>query len=81
MSALNMLGFFVNPSLNSVEEILIGGDIKLVAMNVLASGALKPDDAFKYVCSNKSVTSICFGASTIEHVNQNLESIEKYWRN
>jgi hypothetical protein len=49
-------------------------------MQVLAAGALKPEEAIEYVCRFPKIESILFGASSREHIQQTKELIEKYSR-
>lgn len=47
-----------------------------MAMQCLAAGALKPQEAMEYVCQFPKIESILFGASSRAHIAQNKELIE-----
>ena len=78
MAAINELDFFLNLRKEKTEECLKTESINLVAMNVLASGRLQPAKAYEYLGKLPRVNSICFGASTINHVEENLNAISKF---
>jgi len=75
MAAANKLGFFVNPSLHEFEDILIKEDVRLVVMSSLASGQLNPIEAYEYIGGLPNVEAITFGASSKEHIRQNINAI------
>ena len=47
-------------------------------MQVLAAGALKPEEAFEYVCKQKGISSILFGPSSFSNIKNTKELVEKY---
>jgi hypothetical protein len=47
-------------------------------MQVLAAGAIKPEEAFEYVCKQKGITSILFGSSSYSNIKNTHELVEKY---
>jgi hypothetical protein len=47
-------------------------------MSILASGAVNPDEAVEYVCNQKTIQSIVFGASSRQHIHETKNLIEKY---
>lgn len=75
MAAANKLGFFVNPSLHEFEDVLNKEDVRLVVMSSLASGQLSPTEAYEYIGTLPNVEAITFGASTKEHIYQNVKII------
>jgi len=75
MAAANKLGFFVNPSLHEFEDVLIKEDVRLVVMSSLASGQLNPIEAYEYIGGLPNVEAITFGASSKEHIRQNINAI------
>ena len=48
-----------------------------IAMSVFASGAIPPEEALKYVCDQKNIASIVFGASSRGNIKQTKELIDK----
>jgi len=47
-----------------------------MAMSILASGAISPEEAVKFVCEDLGVNSIVFGASSKKHIVETMELIE-----
>ncbi len=45
---------------------------------VLAAGAIRPAEAFEYVCKQDKIESILFGASTKEHIKHSRDLIQSY---
>lgn len=76
VSAINKIGFRMNPSQKKVEAVLRKGDSYNIAMSFLASGALKPKEAIEYIASIKGVKSVLFGASTPNHIKETKEILE-----
>lgn len=80
-SAINKAGYFMNPDMQSYENIIKEKPFRPIAMSILASGAVKPDEAVKYVCDQPEIQSIVFGASSRPHILQTKELIERYSSN
>jgi hypothetical protein len=77
-SAINKAGYFMNPDIATYEETLTKQKFRPMAMSVLASGAVKPDDAIKYVCDLPGIQSIVFGASSKHHIIETKNLIDRY---
>lgn len=78
-SSINKIGFRMSNSIEEYEEYLNSDrEFRPIAMQVLAAGALKPEEAIEYVCRFAKIESILFGASSKEHIQQTKELIEKY---
>jgi hypothetical protein len=80
-SAINKAGYFMNPNIETYEDAVKNKNFRPIAMSILASGAVNPDDAVKYVCDQREIQSIVFGASSSKHIIQTKELIEKYTQN
>jgi hypothetical protein len=78
MTNINKVGFAVNPDRETCERCLAENDIQVMAMSTLASGYLKPDEAYEYVCKQPHVDSIVVGVSTPEHAAETFDAIRKY---
>ena len=76
-SAINKLGFQMNPDIASYEETLRNGHFQAMAMSIMAAGAVPPKEAIEYVASFKNIKSIIFGASTRTHIEQTKKLIEQ----
>ena len=78
-SSINKIGFRMSNSIVEYEEYLNSDrEFRPIAMQVLAAGALKPEEAIAYVCRFAKIESILFGASSRGHIQQTKELIEKY---
>jgi hypothetical protein len=64
---INKIGFGMNPSREACERALTSGALDVMAMGTLASGYLKPKEAYEYVFSRPSVQSVVVGVSTPTH--------------
>jgi hypothetical protein len=74
---INKLGFRMCGGIDTYEELMVGGDCRLIAMSVFASGALAARPALEYVCRFPQVKSIVFGASSRSHIGQTRQLIEQ----
>jgi hypothetical protein len=48
-----------------------------IAMSVFASGALPAREALEYVCAQKAIRSIVFGASSRSNIRQTRELVQE----
>ena len=77
-SSINKIGFRMPGGTALYERTIREGKFRPVAMQVLAAGALRPEEAFEYVCRQKNIESILFGSSSREHIKSSIEIIQKY---
>lgn len=77
-SSINKIDYRMSGGIQLYEEFLKTRKFRPIAMQVLAAGALSPEEAFNYVCSLPKIESILFGASSKEHILQSKNLIEKY---
>lgn len=77
-SSINKIGFRMSGSIEEYEEYL-NSDRKFrpMAMQCLAAGALKPDEAMEYVTRFPKIESVLFGASSKAHIQQTKDLIEQ----
>lgn len=75
-STINAIGFNMNPDIAAYEKALERDDFHFMAMSVLASGAVPPEQAIEYISSLKNVESVVFGASSKKNIVQTRELIE-----
>lgn len=77
-SSINKIGFRMSGSIEEYEEYL-NSDKKFrpMAMQCLAAGALKPDEALEYVTRFPKIESVLFGASSKAHIQQTKDLIEQ----
>lgn len=79
-SAVNKIGYLMSPNIeayNNIFKIYDKNKFQIMAMSVLASGAIKPEEAFKFV-GEKKIESIVFGASSQNNIQNSVELIRKY---
>jgi hypothetical protein len=78
MTSINKVGFQMNPSKEECESCLREYKVKVLAMSTLASGYLKPKEAYEYVFSLPNIKSVAVGVSTREHADETFNIITKY---
>lgn len=72
MTSVNKTGFFMNPSREACEKVLAESGLNVVAMSILASGAIPAEEAFQYAARFPAVKSFLFGASRRETMEKSL---------
>ena len=77
---LNKVGFRVSGGLESYQDMLRTGDVRFVAMSVLASGAIPAREAIEWICQQEGVESIVFGASSRANIRATRELVDEFWR-
>jgi len=77
-SAINKAGYFMNPDITTYEKKLKENRFRPIAMSILASGAIDPEEALDFVCRRLNIQSIVFGASSERHIVQIKQIITKY---
>lgn len=76
-SNINKIGFRMCGGLAAYEEAIATRRFRPVAMSVLASGAISPREAIDYVCQQKNIESIVFGASGRANIKQTKSLIDE----
>ena len=74
---INKIGFRMCPSIAEYETLIATRTFRPVAMSVLASGAIKPREAIEYVCKQKNIQAICFGASSRGNIVETKRLIDE----
>lgn len=75
-SSINKIGFRMGDSIEKYEQYLNSDRrFRPMAMQCLAAGALKPQEAFEYVNRFPKIESVLFGASSRAHIAQNRDLI------
>jgi hypothetical protein len=74
---INKIGFRMCPSLAEYEKLIATRTFRPVAMSVLASGAIKPREAIEYVCQQRNIRSIVFGASSRGNILETKRLIDE----
>jgi hypothetical protein len=76
---INKIGFRMCGGVEAYRDLLRSRRCRSIAMSVLASGAIPPQEAIEWVCSLEGLQSIVFGASTAGNIRQTKELIERCW--
>lgn len=75
-SSINKIGFRMSGSIEEYEEYLRSDKkFRPIAMQCLAAGALKPEEAMEYVTRFPKIESVLFGASSRAHIQQTKDLI------
>jgi hypothetical protein len=75
---INKLGFRMCGGIDLYEKVIASRKFRPVAMSVLASGAIRPREAIEYICRQKSIKSIVFGASSKSNILSTKRLIDEY---
>ncbi len=77
LSHFNKVGFSMNPSREACETCLRENDLQVMAMGSLASGFIKPDEAYAYLFGLPRVESVVVGVSTPAHAEETFNAIKR----
>lgn len=79
-SSINKIGYLQSPNIAEYERVMATYDkskYQIMAMSVLASGAVPVKDAIQYICKQK-IDSVVFGASSQKNIIQTKEFLAEY---
>lgn len=74
---INKIGFRMSGGLEAYEKAIATRRFRPIAMSVLASGAIPPREAIEYVCRQKEIEAIVFGASSRGNIRQVRELVDE----
>lgn len=78
MTHVNKSGFHMNPDRDAcLESFSRHPEAQILAMGTLASGHLKPDEAYAFLGDIPQLDAVVVGASTREHLQQSFGEIQK----
>ena len=77
-SSINKRGYFMNPSVGACEEVISKRKFRSVAMSIYASGAIPSQEAVEYICNQKDIKTIIFGASGKKNIEETVRLIKRY---
>jgi hypothetical protein len=78
MASINKSGFFVNPNLESAIKAIEKPGMEFIGMSTLSGGALRPDEAYKFLGGIKNLHSVVVGMSKKEHIKETVNAINYY---
>jgi hypothetical protein len=78
-SSINKIGFRMCGGIEAYQRALSERRFRAMAMSVLASGAISPQEAVKWVCSQPNIQSIVFGASSRSNIRAMKQYVEEFW--
>lgn len=76
-ASINKVGFRMSGGREAYEEVLRTRQVRAIAMQVLAAGAIPPKEAIEYVCKLPNIESILFGASSKNNIDETASLITK----
>jgi len=79
-SSINKLGFRMCGGIEAYLRVLRERKFRAVAMSIFASGAIPPQEAIEWVCSQPNIDSIVFGASSRSNIRSTKQLVDKYWK-
>jgi len=77
-TSINKIGFRMSGGKEIYEKYIREKQFRLIAMQVLAAGALRPAEAIQYLSDFPQIESVLFGASSLSHIRETKELIEKH---
>jgi hypothetical protein len=77
-TSINKAGFRMSGGKKLYETVLKSKNIRTIAMQVIACGAIPPKEAIEYVCNLPNIESILFGASTKSHIKETVSLIHEH---
>jgi hypothetical protein len=77
-ASINKVGFRMSGGKALYEKVLAERKVRVVAMQVLAGGAIPAKEAIEYVAALRGVDSILFGASSVQHIRETVEWIHRF---
>jgi hypothetical protein len=77
-SNINKAGFRMCGGIAQYEETIATQEFRPIDMSVLASGALRAEEAIEYIGRQPQIKSVVFGASSPGHIQETKRLIDKY---
>lgn len=76
MTHFNKVGYHMNPDRDSCERAAAEFDVSILAMGSLASGFLKPEEAYSYLGKVENIDGVVVGASSPAHIRETFGAIK-----
>ncbi len=77
-SSINKAGYFMSPDIGAYERTLKEKEFRPIAMSILASGGVGPREAVEYICNQRAIQGVVFGASSRQHITETIDLIRHY---
>jgi hypothetical protein len=77
-ASINKAGFRMSGGQEKYEAVLRQKRCRVIAMQVLAGGAVSPREAIEYVCRLPNIESILFGASSKTNIQETVSLIRQF---
>jgi hypothetical protein len=78
MTHFNKIGYHMNPDRENCEIAAAGREVSILAMGSLASGFLKPDEAYAYLGGVTNIDGVVVGVSRVEHIAETFDAIARH---
>lgn len=78
MTHFNKTGYHMNPDRSACEKAASLHPASILAMGSLASGFLKPDEAYAYLAGIRNIEGIVVGVSRASHVEETFGAIKRH---
>lgn len=76
---INKLGFRMSGGVDAYRQALESRPFRAVAMSVLASGAIRPREAFEFIHDLPNIESVVLGASSRSHIGEAASIVRELW--
>jgi len=77
-TSINKAGFRMSGGISLYEKVLQEERARIIAMQILAGGAVPVGQAIDYVCSLPGITSLLFGASSKTNIEETVAHINHH---
>lgn len=75
MTHVNKAGYFMNPDRAACEAAAAANEVSILAMGTLASGYLKPAEAYAYLATVPKVEAVVVGTSSPGHIAETFAAV------
>ena len=77
LTHFNKLGFNMNPSQEACEAVAMKNDVHIMAMSTLASGYIRPAEAYGYLERFGCIESVVVGVSSAGHATETFAELKQ----
>jgi hypothetical protein len=78
MTHFNKAGYHMNPDRQACERAAATHPVSILAMGSLASGFLRPEEAYAYLATVQNVDGVVVGVSRQAHIDETFGAIRKH---